>query len=131
MTMIMQHLDDASTCKKLDLNIDMKIYKNLKKLLHKYKKCFTESEQKFLNEKSFEINIIYGLPKICKSKVMEAPIHSQNKQVVEVRERSDLKLRPIAGGPNCPTRRLSYFLDTLLKPYLKHFKVIFEIALTF
>ena len=70
--MIMQHLDDASTCKKLDLNMNMKLYKDLKKLLHKYKKCFTESEQKFLNEKSFETNNIYGLPKIHKSKVIEA-----------------------------------------------------------
>ena len=109
----------------------MKIYKNLKKCLHKYKKCFTESEQKFLNEKSFETYNIYGLPKIHKSKAIQAPIHSQNTVVKEVRERSDLKLRPIFGGPNCPTRRLSYFLDTLLKPYLKYVKVIFEIALTF
>ena len=31
-----------------------------------------------------------------------------------------MKLRPIVGGPICPTRRLSYLLDTLLKPYLKH-----------
>ena len=66
----MQHLDDANTCKKLDLSIGMKIYKNLKKCLHKYKKCFTESEQKFLNEKSFETNNIYGLPKIHKSKII-------------------------------------------------------------
>ena len=66
----MQQLDDASTCKKLDLNIGMKIYKNLKKRLHKYKKCFTESEQKFLNEKSFETYNIYGLPKIHKSKAI-------------------------------------------------------------
>ena len=31
-----------------------------------------------------------------------------------------MKVRPIVGGPNCPTRRLGYFLDTLLKPCLKH-----------
>ena len=116
----MQHLDDASTCKQLDLNIDMKIRKNLKKLLHKYNKFFTESEQKFLNEKSLETSNFYGLPKIDKSKVIEAPIHSQDTEVVEDREPRDLKLRTIVGGPNCPTRRLSYFLDTLLKPYLKH-----------
>ena len=121
-TMIMQHLDDASTYKKLDLNIDMKIHKNLKKLLHKYNKCFTESEQKFLNEKSFETSNFYGLPKIHKSKVIEAAIHSQNTEAVEVREPCDLKVRPIVGGPDCPTRRLSYFFDTLLKPYLKHVK---------
>ena len=45
-----------------------------------------------------------------------------------------MKLSPIVGRPNCPTRRLSYFLDTFLKPYLKHvknLKVIFEIALDF
>ena len=116
-TMIMQHLDHASTYKKLDLNIDMKIHKNLKKLLHKYSKCFAESEQKFLNEKSFQTSNFYGLPKIHKSKVIEAAIHSQNTEVVEVEEPSDLKFRPIVGGPNCPTRRLYYFLDTILKPY--------------
>ena len=118
----MQHLDDASTYKNLDLNIEMKIPKHLKKLLHKYSKCFIESEQKFLNEKSFETSNFYGLPKIHKSKVIEAAIHSQNTEVIEVREPRNLKLRPLVGRTNCPTRRLSYFLDTLLKPYLKHVK---------
>ena len=76
-----------------------------------------------MNKKSFETSNFYGLLKIHKSKVIEAAIHSQKVvEVVEVREPRDLKLRPIVGGPNCPTRRLSYFLDTLLKPYLKHVK---------
>ena len=119
--MIMQHLDDASMYKKLDLNIDVKIHKNLKKLSHKYNKCFTESEQKFLNEKSFETSNFYGLPRGLPTYI-EAAIHSQNTVVVEVWEPRDLKLRPIVGRPNCPTRRLSYFLDTLLKPYLKYVK---------
>ena len=46
-TMIMQHVDDASRYKKLDLNIDIKIHKKSqipKKFFHKYNKCFTESE---------------------------------------------------------------------------------------
>ena len=120
--MIMQHLDDANTYKILDLKTGMKIHKNLKKLLHKHNKCFPESDQEFLNGKSFETSNCYGLPKILKSKVIEAAIHSQNTEVVEVREPSDLRLRPTVGGPNCPTRRLSYFLDTLLKAYLKHVK---------
>ena len=109
-TMIMQHLDDASPYKKLDLNIDMKIHKNLKMLLHKYNKCFTESEQKFMNEKSLETSNFYGLPKIHKSKLIEAAIHSQNTEVVEIREPCDLKLRPIVGGPNCPTRRIGSWI---------------------
>ena len=77
-----------------------------------------------MNEKSFEaFRNFYGLPKIHKSKVTEAAIHSQNTEVVEVREPSNMKLRPLVGGSNCPTRRLSYFLDTLLKLCLKHLKL--------
>ena len=120
--MIMKHLDDASTYRKLDINIDMKVNKNLNKHLKKYDKCFAESDQKFLREKSSETSNFYDLPKIRKSKVTEIAIHPQNTEVVEVREPSELKLRPIVGVPNCPTRRLSNFLDTLLKPYLKHIK---------
>ena len=45
---------------------------------HKYNRWFIESEQKFLNEKSFETSNLYGLPKFHKSKVIEAAIHSQN-----------------------------------------------------
>ena len=81
----------------------MKIHKHLKKLLHKYNKCFTESEQKFLIEKSFKTSNFYGLPKIHKSKVIERAIHSLNTEVVEVQEPHDLKLRLIIGGSNCPT----------------------------
>ena len=62
--MIMQQFNDASTYKKLDLNIDMQIRKNLKKLLHKYNKCFTKYKQKFLNKKSFETSNVHGLPTI-------------------------------------------------------------------
>ena len=71
-TLILQHLNDVSTYKKLDLNIDMKIHKNLNKFLNKYYKCFTESGQKFLNEKSFETINFHGLVKVHKSKVIES-----------------------------------------------------------
>ena len=81
-----------------------------------------ESEQKYRNEKSSETSNFYGLPKIQKSKVIEAAIHSQNIEAVEVREPMDLKFRPIVDGPNCSTRRLGYILDTLLKAHLKHVK---------
>ena len=66
------------------------------------------------------------MPKIFKSKVTEASIDCQSTEVVEGREPSDLKPKSIVGGPNCPTRRLSYFLDSLLKPHLKHIKSYIE-----
>ena len=52
--MIMHYVNDASMYRKLNSNIDMKIHANLKKLLKKFSKSFTEPEQKFLNEKSFK-----------------------------------------------------------------------------
>ena len=78
-------------------------------LLHKCNKCFTESEQKSLNKNFFETSNFYNLPKTHKSKVREAAVYSQNTEVVMVRKLSNLKLRPIVGGPNWTTRRLCYF----------------------
>ena len=42
--------------------------------------------------------------------------------VFKIHEPSDLTLRPIVAGPNCPTRRLSNLVDILLKPFLIHIK---------
>ena len=103
----------------IDLNLDIKIHKILKKLLHKHN-SFTESKQKFLNEFFFETSNFYGLPKIHTSTVTEAAIHSQNTEVVQIWESHNLKLRTIASRSNCSTRRL-YFLDT----YFKFFWILF------
>ena len=43
-SMIMQHLSDENTNKKLDSRIDSKIQSNLLRFLRKYKMCFTEPE---------------------------------------------------------------------------------------
>ena len=75
-----------------------------------------------MNEKSFKTSHFYNLPKTHKSKVVEAAIHYQHTKVVEVWKPCNLKLRTIVDEPNCLTRRLTYFLDTLLKPYLKQIK---------
>lgn len=120
--MIMTHLNDDQTYKQLDFCIDKKIQSNLQKLLGQYKMCFTEPEWKFLNNKYHEVSNFYGLPKIHKSKLIESAIITQNSEVINIFEPNDLKVRPIVGGPKCPTRRLSKLLDILLKPILKHIK---------
>ena len=38
-------------------------------------------------------------------------------EYIKINELSDLTLRPIVAGPNCPTRRLSNLVDILLKPF--------------
>ena len=101
----MLHLDDASTCKKHDLNTNMKINRILKTFLHKYNKCFTESVQKYLNEKSFKASNFSVLPKTHKSKKVEAALYSQKTEVLEIREPGDLKQKPTFGGVNCRARR--------------------------
>ena len=46
----------------------------------------------------------------------------QNKELITISEPKDLKLRPILGGPKCPTKRLSNFLELILKSLTKHVK---------
>ena len=64
----------------------------------------------------------YGLPKIHRSQLITNAIKEQNSEVVSINETQDLKIRPIVGGPKCPTRKLSELIDALLKPFLKHVK---------
>ena len=90
--MIMQHLLDGNTYKKLDSCIDSRIQSNLLRFLRKYKICFTEPEWKFLNDKHHEASNIYGPPKIHKSMVIESAINTQNSEIVEIFEPNDLKL---------------------------------------
>ena len=67
-SMIMQHLLDKNTYKKLHPFIDNKIRSNFLRFLSQYKMCFTEPERKFLKNKRYEISNFYELPKIHKSK---------------------------------------------------------------
>ena len=57
-----------------------------------------------------------------KSEILHKAIKEKNKELVTISEPKELKLRPIVGGPKCPTRKLSNFLDLILKPLAKHVK---------
>ena len=120
--MIYEHLSNQNTYQKLDKNLDPTIMKKLKKLLNKRKSIFTVKEFKYLNEADYNTSNFYGLPKIHKSQLITNAIKEQNSEVVSINEPQDLKVRPIVGGPKCPTRKLSELIDALLKPFLKHVK---------
>ena len=62
---------------------------------------------KFLTKFSFSTSNFYGLRKIHKSKTIQEAIQVQNSEYIKIYAPPDLTLRPIAAGPNCPTRRLS------------------------
>ena len=105
-----QHLMDENTYKKLDSCIDNKIQSILLKFLRQHKMCFTEPKWKFLNDKHHEVSSFYEPPKIHKFLIIASVINSQNNEIIEIFEPNDLKLRPIVGGPKCPTRKLSQLI---------------------
>ena len=125
------YLLDENTYKKLDPCIDSKIQGNLLRFLRRHKMCFNKPERKFLNDKHHEVSSFYGLPKIHKSMIIESAIKTQNSEIIEIFEPNDLKLRPIVGGPECLTRKLSQLIDILLKPFLKHIKTFIRASLDF
>ena len=46
----------------------------------------------------------------------------QNNAYITCIKPDDLKFRPIVGGPNAPTQRLSHLMDILLKPLCSEVK---------
>ena len=118
-SMILSQLNDEKTYKKLNSNPDQTMMEKIKALITKYK---PDSEYKYLSNNYFETSNFYGRPKIHKSEILHKAIKEQNKELITILEPKDLKLRPIVGGPKCPTRRLSNVLDLTLKPLTKHVK---------
>lgn len=47
---------------------------------------------------------------------------TQDSEVISGMELSDLKIICIVGNPKCTTRKLSYVMDLLLKPFIKEVK---------
>ena len=47
--------------------------------------------------------------------LLKNTIETQDSEIIAYPEPSDLKVRPIAGGNQCQTRKISNFIDTLLK----------------
>ena len=89
--------------------------KVISEFVEKYKDMLTESEGKYLTDFEWRTSNLYGLPKVHKSKMIK---EKATATVINVTQPTDLKFRPIVGGPNCPTNRLSNLVDILLKPFV-------------
>ena len=128
---VVEILQDKETYKKNNENCDKKVYKDLEKFVAKFSNCLLKEEQDFLTKFLFWASNFYGLPEIQKSKIIQKAIQVQNSEHVKIYEPPDLTLRPIFAGPNCPTRRLSSLVGTLLKPFLVYIKAILKTILIF
>ena len=79
-SMIMQHLLDENTQKKLDSCIDSKLQGNLLRFQTKYRICFIKPEWKFLNDKHHEVSNFYGLSEIHKPMVTKSALNKYSRQ---------------------------------------------------
>ena len=119
--MIFRHLNGANTYQKNDQKCDNRVMEKIGELANIYKSLLTKAEKLYLTNISFSTSNFYGLPKVHKSKINEAA-EQQNNEYIEIHEPDDLTVRPIVGGPNCPTRPLSQLTDIILKPFLLYIK---------
>ena len=117
---ILLMLEDASTYKETSANPDMKIMKELRKLVDRGDTGLTKAELDFILNFETSTSNLYGLPKIHKSKLIQNTIKNKNTNPVTLLNPEDLPFRPIVAGPNCPTSRLSNLIDIILKPLVSH-----------
>ena len=122
MRMVYSQLHDGVTYKRTDQSCDKKVMTNLIKLVQKYHNNLTKEEIDYLTKFNFNTSYIYGLPKVHKSDKIAEAVNEQHSECIRVFEPDDLTLRPVVAGPNCPTKRLSTFIDIIIKPLILHVK---------
>ena len=113
---IVQMLNDPNFYQETDEKADKRTRNLILKLLKKYDSELYEEEKDYIANFIFSSSYFYGLPKIHKSTEISEAIAEQNSEFVEILRPSDLKFRPIVGGPNSVSQRLSHFVDIILKP---------------
>ena len=120
--MVYEQLNDNITYRKTNDSCDKKVMKELGKLVEKYKDDLMDKEIDYLTNFSYNTSNFYGLPKVHKSDIITQAIMEQNSEYIKILEPEDLTLRPIVAVPNCPTKRLTKFIDIIIKPLVIHVK---------
>lgn len=113
---LLQMLTDEEFYSETDEGMDNKTRKMINKLVENHGGGLYKEEAVYLTNFKHDTSYFYGLPKIHKSKTITDAIKVQQAEYVTVFQPTDLKFRPIVGGPNSSTQRLSHLLDLILKP---------------
>ena len=92
-------------------------------MANRYELLLTKTKKLYLTNISLSTSNVYGLPKVHKSKQINAVIQQQNNEYIEVHEPDNLTVRPIVGGPNCLTTLLIHLIDikNLFLIYIKSY----------
>ncbi len=107
---------DRTHYQDVDSNEDKKVSDKISRFIDKYKHELKTQEIKYLTKHDWRTSNFYGLPKIHKSKEIKTEVEKVNSTYIHLEHPTDLTFRPIVGGPECPTQRLSNLLDIILKP---------------
>ena len=116
-TLVIKQRLNTSAYQKVDSNSDKRAFSNLRFLTKKHESCLAKDGMKDILNSNWKSSNFYVLPKVHKKskKILEEIIESNN-ICVNMQPPEDLKGRPIAGGPNSPTQRISGFLGKILTP---------------
>lgn len=112
---ITKMLQDAEFYTNIASNADTITREHIEDLVSKTGNGLTEDEIDYLTKFTHKTSFFYGLPKIHKSAKINDAILQQNTEYVILEKPDDLKFRPIVGGPQSATNRLSHMLDLILK----------------
>ena len=110
-------LNDENYYEELNSDPHKEVLRTYKKLINKYRDCFTKKEYDYLTEFESKQSNFYGLPKVHKCEDIQNACNNADSNYVKISAPNDLKFRPIVAGPQCETHRLSEFLDILLRPF--------------
>ena len=121
---IYKQLENKNTYKKVDPSCENKAMRANNAFIKKYGNSFLKQENNYLNsfQQETRTSNFYGLPKIHKSKIISKATGEQGFEYISCFQTKDSKLRPIVAGHKSPTKRLSIFVDILLKPLLSKIK---------
>ena len=108
--------------KEVSIDSDKKVFKNLKEHVKKYESILTTKEIDYLINFKFTSTQFYCLPNAHKSEITKNVINTKDSEYIQVHCPDELKGRPISGGPESPTQRLSNLIEILLKPLVPTLK---------
>ena len=113
---IREMLDDPNFYKEADEGADSRTRKLIHQLIEQHGKGLMDEEIDYLCNFEHSTSYFYGLPKIHKCDEINSAINEQQSDYIHILKPQTLTFRPIVGGPNSATQRLSHLLDLILKP---------------
>ena len=113
--MVMEHLQETSTCMEADVENPDKVLEIVKEHADKNTpSILTAKENKYISDFVPSSSKFYCLPKIHKSEEIKRIMEEKPTRYLKMPEPPSIPERPIVGGPNCPIHRLSNLLDLIL-----------------